>query len=105
MLKIEHKHGGTISQIVAIGHNSVYKRAYWFFIAKVKWKDGPYRWRKSNDEVEVSPSLLCIPDNGDRTDLDKALNALAEYLRIQGEFNANGQWVPHQKSGRVEVQL
>jgi hypothetical protein len=103
-LNIGHKDGGTVTAITAIEHGTYQGRAHWHFKGTVEWRDGSHR-RSPGRVHDISPINLCIPENGDRTDIDRALAALAEYMRINGDWNEQGDWVPHKKSGSVEVTL
>jgi hypothetical protein len=99
MINILHAGGGRITAITGIGHD-VQRACPLFFLCQVEWDDGGHQ-RAPDHQYQVNPSML---KSGDRADIDKALGAMDEYLRINGEW-VNGQWAPHAPSGHAEFNL
>jgi hypothetical protein len=91
---ILHRHGGTITAITHIGHETHRKVANWFFRGDVTWFDGS----KSVD-IEIAPHAICHDD----TDASKArVNNLLEQLNTY--LVETGEWLEkskHMRDGRV----
>lgn len=105
MLKLGHKNGGRVTRIVAIAHSSWKGRAEWHFVGFVEWDDGSHKRHTEPREVDI-PQYVLTSYGNDRADLEKAMHAMNEYLRINGEWgDGNGSWTPYQKSGRVDFVL
>lgn len=93
---LEHRHGGRITSIEAIAHDTEQRRAFWHFVGNVKWSDG-----SESKAVEISPVCLCRdPDDAAAcAELDSVMDALNDYLRRNGEWRP-GAWKPNAKRGR-----
>jgi hypothetical protein len=105
VLKINHKAGGKITAITGIAHSTYQRRPEWHFVGKVEWNDRSHE-RDPDRLYDIHPAMLCLPEDGDDSDVNKALAALNEYLRINGDWLANGNgWAPHKPSGSVKVKL
>lgn len=104
MSNIGHKNGGKITSITAIAHSTYKRQAEWHFVGRCEWNDGSHKNRPEN-EYDIQPHTLCTPDDGDKTDLEKALAKLDDYLQRNGGWTANGDWKPHAKSGRENFEM
>jgi hypothetical protein len=100
---LQHKHGGRITELTAIGHDTEDGNAFWFYRGNVDWPDGG----KSVD-LEIAPWAVCY-DHDDKaadTEYDKVSEALATYLREQGAWTAKDlrpMWKPKTRTGRVAL--
>ncbi len=86
-----HKMGGRIVEIHGVGHRTLEKVPYWFFLCDVKWDDTG----KTREGIEVLPDRLCadqsIPEA--TAELDEAMKALNEHLRTHGKWLDKGKWI------------
>lgn len=103
-LLIHHKHGGRITAITKIAHDTEgkgkNKRAFWFFVGDVDWFDAT-----RSKSIEIAPiALCCDQDNPEaKAQLDKILEALHSYLLSNGEWTDRGVWVPQEPHGFAPV--
>lgn len=99
-MNITHRHGGRITAVHAIGHETYKGVASWFFVADVAWDDG-----SRSEATEVSPNCF----GGD--DAVPYLRKLSDYLASHGEWHEpkhkrDGRtysWTPHKNAGREEL--
>ncbi len=89
-----HRHGGTITAITHIGHNTHKKVADWFFVGDIKWQDGT-----ESKGREISPTMLCHDDTeASKARVNRLLEQLNTYLRESGEWLDKPK---HMRDGRV----
>jgi len=94
---LEHKHGGRITEITAIEHDTENKRAFWHFRGNVKWNDG-----SESKGLEISPIALCYDhdDQAAAAECNAAMERLNDYLARNGEWSERGSgWNPKAKRG------
>lgn len=93
---LEHRHGGRITNIEAIAHDTYERRASWHFIGSVEWSDG-----SKSAISEISPVCLCRDpdDTAANEELDTLMSALNDYLARNGKWTSNA-WKPAAKKGR-----
>jgi hypothetical protein len=92
---LDHRHGGRITELSAIAHDTEQRRAFWFFIGDVEWPDG-----KVSKAVEISPICLCRDSDNKPADeeLNVVLAAMNDYLGRNGEWKDH--WKPKAKRGQ-----
>ncbi len=97
---LEHKHGGRITSIAAIAHETHKGRASWHFVGSVAWDDG-----SKSDAAEIAPFCVCRDhdDTAAKAELDALMGQLDDYLARNGKF-ADGEWKAAQKAGREQLQ-
>jgi hypothetical protein len=100
-----HKHGGTITAVHAIGHETYKGVADWFFFGTVHWRDG-----SGGKEIQIAPWAICCDDE-DEPKVDALMKALNDYLGESGEWHdmkhkRDGRcysWTPHKPEGRKSI--
>ena len=87
---LQHKSGGQITTISSIGHRTLEKVPYWFFLCDVTWRDG-----SKSVSTEVIPGMLCADhDNPEaKAELDKVMEAMNTHLLNHGKWLKKGKWV------------
>lgn len=98
---LEHKSGGRITKVHAIGHGTDANGAYWFFIADVQWYDGTSGTRR-----QIAPGAMCydhdIPEAHD--EFNRLYAMLNRYLLELGTFSEKAsRWVPVKRRGEVPL--
>lgn len=92
--KLQHKHGGRIVNISAVGHVLRNGVADWFYVGDVEWSDGG-----KSENTEIPPYAVCFDQNDKdaQEEHSKIYRKLCDYL---GEY---GEWhdPKHKKDGRV----
>lgn len=99
---LKHKHGGTITAITHVGHQSDKNGSWWFFVGDVIWDDGS----GTSVGTQIHPwSLYFDHDNDDaRKEFDRFYGQLNTYLNTHGAWGGSvGNWVPYAKEGRMVV--
>jgi hypothetical protein len=97
--KLQHRHGGRIVELSAVGHDTVQRHASWFFVGKVVWNDGGV-----SEAAEISPACLCR-DQDDKAacaELDAAMQAMNDYLAKHGKWT-DREWKPVAKRGKEVI--
>lgn len=107
---LTHRHGGTITAIHAVGHQTIKGVADWYFIGDVEWQDGT-----KSKATQISPVAVCCDSAVDEQmakwkRLHKVLN---DYLESAGAWHEpkhkrDGRvfsWTPKAKEGSEPVQL
>jgi hypothetical protein len=100
---LEHKHGGRITEISAVGHDTYKKVAEWFYIGTVKWSDGT-----QSADLRIAPWAVCYDHANPeaRFEYDHMSDVLNEHLREKGKWHERtprGNWTPTEKTGRTEI--
>lgn len=92
---LEHKHGGFIEQIYAIGHETYKRVASWHYVGRVMWRDGSV-----SDRIRIPPYAVCF-DHDD-------VPAKQQYTRLSEQLDmylqAEGAWLDkpkHMRDGRL----
>jgi hypothetical protein len=106
MAKLLHRHGGEVTALTHVGHNTQEGVADWFFVGNVVWFDG-----SKSDAVEISPMMLCADDAEGHARVLRLSKALNEYLEGAGawhdaKYKRDGRaytWTPKAKTGRAEL--
>lgn len=100
---LEHRHGGRITALHSIAHETYKGVASWHFIGSVEWSDG-----STSADARISPNGLCTDGTAaSDAEANKALHALSGYLASMGEWHdakhhRNGMvshWTPRAKTG------
>ena len=99
---LEHKHGGTITALTHIGHQTHRGVADWFFVGDVEWHDG-----SKSKSIEIAPWALC----GTPEEVAPHTRMLSEYLEREGKWHdtkskRDGRvysWIPDKPEGRVAL--
>jgi hypothetical protein len=60
-----HKHGGTITSVSEIGHETYKGVANWFFIGNVEWNDG-----SRSEAIQIAPIAVCYETEADKPKVD-----------------------------------
>jgi hypothetical protein len=102
-----HKHGGTITAIHAIAHETFKGVADWFFVGDVVWRDGT-----ASKAAHISPISVCCETDADKPQVDALMKALNDYLEEAGEWHdqkskRDGRvymWTPREPKGSKAVQ-
>lgn len=100
---LEHRHGGTITELTAIGHDTYKGVASWHFRGNVQWHDG-----SQSQDTEVPPMMVCKAEGAHDDELTHILSELTDYLQRNGRWHESKQtrdgrvysWTPHKPSGR-----
>lgn len=106
---LQHRHGGTITALYAVGHETFKGVADWFYIGDVRWTDGTTSVR-----TRIAPFALCINgEDGDdaRDEINAASDALNAYLCYVGDWHdakhkRDGRvyhWTPHKPTGEQRL--
>ena len=107
MTTLQHAHGGTITAVTHIGHQTQRGVADWFFVGDVNWQDG-----SQSTGIQIGPGDLChCNENAAKQEVHRLLALLNNYLAASGNWHdpvhkRDGRvvlWTPHQAHGRVEV--
>jgi len=99
-----HKHGGRITALTSIAHDTEDGVASWHFYGSVDWSDG-----SKSKEIIIPPwALCCDHKNPDAVaEVNTALQKLNDYLAEVGTWHEKTKWVrghavswtPKQKTG------
>ena len=83
-LHLQHKHGGRITKLTAIAHETYQRVASWHFVGDVDWSDGT----KSRG-LQICPSSLCYDSSNDagRIEADPLFEKLRQYLNEHGTWH------------------
>ena len=104
---LQHKHGGRITAINAVGHSTYKRVAGWFYIGDVEWKDGG-----NSVGTEIPPWAVCFDHDIPEAHAEYATVAqkLNDYLGEQGKWHDTKfvndmavAWTPKAKEFRVSV--
>lgn len=101
-LAIEHRHGGAITALKSIEHETYKGIAEWFFIGSVDWTDG-----SRSENARIYPHMLC----GEPAILEPFLAQLNHYLQTAGEWHDRKEkrdgriymWTPKNPEGSCLV--
>lgn len=89
---LKHRHGGTITKISSIGHDSYKGVAEWFFLGDVKWEDG-----KESKETRIAPFALGHDGTIEgQQECDALHGKLSDYLGRVGAWHD----MKHKRDGR-----
>lgn len=97
MSTLKHRHGGTITAITGIGHETYKHVASWHFIGNVDWEDGSH-----SDDLQIAPNAVCADT---AAQVQPYMDALNDYLARRGEwhdmkYTRDGRaysWTPHEQ--------
>lgn len=106
---LEHKHGGKITDVLAIGHDTYKRVGSWHYVCRVVWEDGSV-----SESAVVEPWAVVYDHENEAAqaeyrDLSKKLDG---YLRSRGEWlqtpkvHPDGRvvhWVAHQPTYRLPL--
>lgn len=105
---LRHKHGGRITALHAVGHDTHKKVAEWFYEGDVEWDDGSKSYA-----TQIPPWALCHGPSVDASlpELNEVSEALNRYLADHGEwhdtkFTRDGRaysWTPKDKTGSTTL--
>ena len=77
-----HRHGGEITNVTHVGHDTYKGVAEWFFIGDIKWQDG-----SESKERQIPPTMLCHDDTPEsKARVHSLLDQLNAYLHECGEW-------------------
>ena len=89
---LEHKFGGRITEISAIGHETLEGVAEWFYIGRVEWSDGSI-----SKTAHISPAHLCCEDTPEaKQEYRFVTSAMSDYLAECGTWHE-----PRKRNGMV----
>ncbi len=89
---LKHRHGGNITAVHAIGHDTHKGVAEWFFVGDVTWADGT-----ESKRTRISPICLGHNDSAEGIARCNGLHAeLSEYLLQRGTWHG----LKHKRDGR-----
>ena len=104
---LKHKHGGDISSITHVQHETYKGVADWEFLGTVRWNDGSLQF-----EAHIPPFAICH-DGSDEgiKEANKVFAVMSDYLNRAGEWHKQKSkrdgrvysWTPHKTSGRELV--
>jgi hypothetical protein len=77
-----HKHGGTITAITGIAHETYKGVADWHFIGDIEWQDGT----KSRGRP-IPPYCLCYETPEQKAEIERLMGLMNAYLETQGEWH------------------
>lgn len=98
-VRLRHRHGGTITQLIRIEHQTNRGKAFWRYIGRIVWDDGTI-----SEEGSIWPDCL-IGDSSNESSmnlLNWAGDRMAQYLETHGRWNGR-HWVPHHKTGEEDL--
>lgn len=104
---LKHRHGGTITTVHAVGHETVSGVAEWFFLGDVQWNDGTVSKR-----TRIAPFALghdSTPEGN--VECAELHGALTDYLSTEGQWHdmkhkRDGRaysWTPHRPKGERQI--
>ena len=103
-MKLQHRHGGKITAITAVAHETYKGVASWHFIGDVEWSDGSKSVAKP-----IEPFLLVCNahDPEAKAECDALMAKMTDYLGRVGEWHEQRKapggrmtsWTPRQKKG------
>jgi hypothetical protein len=88
-----HKSGGEVVSIDAIAHETYKGVADWYFIGRVKWRDG-----SESAAARIEPWALCHDDT------EESQSTVREWIaRLNRYLQAKGVWhdMKHKRDGRA----
>lgn len=110
---LHHKLGGKITEIHAVGHETVDRIPYWFYVCSIEWIDGSHLKGAQRDH-KVEPGRLCIDvaDAEALAEINLVSERLNDYLRAEGRWLKAGKWIgdylvhwlPKRAEGRLTLQ-
>jgi hypothetical protein len=92
---LEHKNGGRITAVHAIGHETYKRVATWHYVCRVEWKDGTV-----SERLRVAPYAVCF--DSDDTEAKAQFERINEQLHLY--LTAEGEWLEkpkHMRDGRL----
>jgi hypothetical protein len=100
---LHHKHGGRITDISEVGHDTYKGVAEWFYVGTVEWSDG-----SKSMNMRIAPYAVCYDHDviEARQEYDHVSDVLTEYLGTQGKWHertTRGSWRPKSKTGSWRV--
>lgn len=104
---LTHRHGGIVTQVTHVGHETHGSVADWFFIGNVDWSDG-----SASKAVHIPPFALCHDGTEEGRELCNDLHGrMSDYLARVGTWHdmkhkRDGRcysWTPEAKSGSEAV--
>lgn len=98
-MALTHRHGGTITAVTHVAHETHKGVASWFFIGSVKWDDGT-----ESQATQIDPHAVC----GEPAECGPLFEQLTTYLQDVGEWHdmkhkRDGRaysWTPKEKEGK-----
>lgn len=105
---LEHKHGGKIVAIAAIGHDTIEGVGDWYYVGTVDFDGDGHR----SVNVVIPAWALCYDGTEEgRAEWASLSKLLIDYLNDAGTWHDDrctrkGRcywWTPHKPTGRVEV--
>lgn len=100
---LQHRHGGTITAVHAIGHDTHKGVADWFFVGDVQWLDG-----SSSKRLRIAPFALGHNSTpAGEAECNRLHGLLTDYLRDVGTWHdakrkRDGRvysWTPKEPTG------
>ena len=80
---LAHAHGGVITAVASVGHETFKGVASWFFIGDIEWDDGT-----KSKASQIAPHALCHDGTAEGAALCNALHStLAAYLGRAGGWH------------------
>ena len=94
MSHLKHKHGGKITCITAIGHETHNRIVFWYYMGRVEWNDASI-----SETIRIAPIAVCYDHDNQSAcrEYDVLSKKLTDYLIRNGRFTQRGKWVPHVK--------
>jgi len=94
-----HRHGGQVLELTAIAHGMSNGFPFWNYIGRVRWND-----TDKVSELAISPVMLCADSDAGTAEIDRAYEALNDYLYRHGTWGNDGQrWSPFESNGRAAI--
>jgi len=92
---LEHKHGGKITSISAIGHETYKRVASWHYVGRVEWSDGTV-----SERIRIPPYAVCFDhdDSASKEQYARLAQQLDLYLQAEGEWLDKPK---HMRDGRL----
>jgi hypothetical protein len=94
-IMLEHKNGGRIAAVYAIGHETYKRVATWHYVCRVEWSDGTV-----SERLRVAPYAICFDRNQEDAALfyDRLSEQLNDYLATEGTWLVKPK---HMRDGRL----
>lgn len=103
-----HKHGGRITAIHSVAHETFQGVASWHFVGDVSWSDGG-----KSENTQIAPWAICADDSEPmaKQEVNAIMDKMNDYLRSNGEWlekpkRKSGMlihWMPKQKQAAISV--
>ena len=87
---LQHKNGGRVTAIHGVGHRTLERVPYWFYLCDVAWSDGT-----KSEGIEVMPDRLCanVVNPAAVAEINLVSDALMAHLRKHGRWLKKGRWI------------